>query len=295
MVLDALHVVVVRDLDLRPPVRDVVAPGRQGLQERRLLLGEHRFARALALLERARVQLAEQLHDGGVEVVEAEERAVAQHVAYAVRYLVDVRLDGSLPGRPADRVGDDGDVVVFGELAERAVDDDLVVGVLGDPDLEVVDGQKAGDAAEELEREHRLLHPVVDVHGRVGAHVGLLAVRQARHEQVGRDLLSGELVVDCHRLSRVVELAEVAGYVVLAPLYAGVRPVLGVELAVAAVQVGPLSARHRRGVVFLPQDRQRHRPVARHLGVDALEVDGGEGGVALAGVAAHEPPRLVVR
>lgn len=210
------------------------------------------------------------------KLLEGEEHLVAQHVADLVGDLADAAFHRGLAAGVARGVGDDGDVEVLGELSVGGVEHQLVGAVLGNARPEVVDSQQARHAAVRGEGVRPREAPGLQVHRRVGGHVDHLAVGQAGDEQPGRDDLAGELVGDLHALAGPVELADVAGHVLARDRDVVAVAPLGVLLAERRDAVGLLAPAVRGGPVLLPQQRERHGAVARHLAVDGLEVDGRE-------------------
>lgn len=274
-VVPMLELDVVVDVDLcLLPRRWLEAPWRKGGHCRLVDGLEHGAPAAIELAERVVVELFEELGDRPVEVLEREERDVAELGEDPALNEQDAVLDLRLVTRPSGPGGNNGDSVVLGELGEHGVDlgvdamrtRDRATQLIGDEDLR--------DAAEVLERANRRSDELVALLG--SSRLREREVARAEHGDVQLDLdhLAGLPIDDLRLRPRVIDEALLAGAMLLPHHCVDSLGELPVALAELAVLVGaslPLVVTGRVAVLG-PQQLERDALLAQ-LSVHPLEID----------------------
>ena len=200
---------VVVELDRRRfPLRHFEGCGGKGLQQGAFLALEDFPPAAFLLLELARVERLQPFPYGFVQFREREELLVAQRGRYPRGYLADVALDARLVLGVAHPCRDDGRPVVFRHLAVGPVQlrrVPVAAGVVYRRRA-VVGNEHRGHPAEVVVHVHVRPDPVPRLLVGERLHVGVLAVRQSRDEQVGVHGFTRVRVDDVRRVPGPVHL-----------------------------------------------------------------------------------------
>lgn len=252
------------------PFGVLVGPLRQGPEGGAVKVLEEASACAFELLEGLLVELGEFFGDGGIELVEAEEAAMAKRGHDpALRHLDGFFHLGLVPGVAAPG-GDDDRAVVSRHVAVGGIELGFVAASLRDGRLEIVGNGELGNPAEEGEGMPVRIDPIRQALACRGPAEGVVAGPQDGHEELGRAFLPRLRVDNRHRQARVVHQELLPGPVALAKADIQMaRPLMvqQTELAVlVALGIGRL--------VLQPQKPQGHA-LAAQLPVDLCHVGKG--------------------
>ena len=270
-------VVVTRQLDMVIDVDPGLLPFgvlvgrlRQGPEGGAVEVLKEASAAAFELLEGPLVERGELFGDGGIELVEAEEAAMAKRGHDPALHHLDGFFHlGLVPGVSGPG-GDDDRAVVPGHVAVGGVEVGLVAAGLRDGRFEIVGHGDLGHAAEEGEGVPVRLDPVRQALAHRGPAEGVVAGPQDGHEELGRALLPRLRVDDRHRQARVVHEELLPGPVALAKADIQMARPLMIQQAELAVLVALGMVR----LVLQPQKPQGHA-LAAQLPVDLLHVGKG--------------------
>ena len=268
--------VVEPDADVELPFGELVACGWQRLHRRTVDRLERAATAAVeALGERARVEPLEQLGDRGVELVEAEEGAVAQAREHPALGDLHTDLDFRLVARLSRARRDDRAAVVAAELRERRVDLRLVATRHCDGASKLVGHDHRADRAEVLERVDRRADEVAQLLGARRLRIRVIRGTQDRDVQLDLDQLARGRVDQMRLLAREVDERLFARAMDLSHRWL-VRPAIArVGVAELTVLIGAQRIATRAGGsrVLLPKQVHRHTD-ATHLAVDPRHVNG---------------------
>jgi hypothetical protein len=172
--------------------------------------------RAFELLEWPVVELLEQRRDRRVELAEREERAITKPREDPPLHDEHARFDLRLVARLAHASRQDRDVVVRGEVVVARVELRLVAMRTLHGAAQVVRDERAGHAADVLQRSHVRAQPVGKLLAERGFRVRVVRAAEHRDEDLRLALLAGVPIRDRHALPSVVDEELVAGLVHLA-------------------------------------------------------------------------------
>ena len=256
-VVVAQNLNVVVDVDRRlKEVGQFIPRGRQRLQCRLVQFQEQILPRVVQFLEGALVDLLQPHPHRLVQLVQREERVVAQWGQHFALDDLHAAFHLGAVARLARAPGDHSDAVVPGHVQIGRVRVRLVPARPRDPAFQVVGRKDLGRAAQAFKRAQVRVDPVGDLLGTCRLGVEVMARSQRRHKNLRVKRLAADWVVHRHGHAGVVDEQPLAGRIRLTQAHLDRLGPAPIVFAILAVPV-PL----RIGLaVFLPQQPQRHAP-----------------------------------
>ena len=267
-----LHLDVVVEGDgRRLPHGDFVGTRRQGEKEIPLFLQKDAQSAPGALLEGALVQFLKLLPNLPVEFPHREEGSIPQRRRDPGGDVADRSLDARLVlGMPYSGRNDRRSVVL-GHFVVRSVDDRRIPVRLLHAGLEIVRHHHAGNSAEVRKSVRVPANPALHAHVREGFHVGVLARRKHRDEEMHPSFFACDGVANLHPFPRPVHLHAFSRLPLDMHGRLGDCGVLAVDLAELCILIRNLAPFPTFPAVLVPQKRHRHSRL-RQFPVNGLAV-----------------------
>jgi hypothetical protein len=262
------------DVDLGVlPLGELVAARGQRAHRRPVDRFEGRATAALELLERAHVELLDELADRKVELAEVEEGPVAQRRNDPPLHDEHAALDFRFVLRLAGPRRDHRHAVVLRHLQVGGVDVRLVAIGPGDRAAKLVGHNDLGNAPEKLEGTHGRPDEIGELLRARRLGVRVVAGAEHRDEDLHLRHLARRPIDDAELLARVVDEELLAGAVHLSHRHGELLSPARVQVTEAAVLVRLERRRRRCAVAVLDPERLQRHPDARQLAVHPGEVD----------------------
>jgi len=251
------------------PLADHVGIGRQAAER----LALHRFEQGAAAAVAGRrhrliVERGQLLADGLVELGQREELPVPQRRQQPAAGLQHAAFHRGLVARLARPGRDHRRAIMLDQGGVAGVDHRVVIGGVGDPDLEVVRSNPGRHPAQEGEQPHMGRQPVVVALGPGRLGVDQPRARQAGDEELGLPRLT--LVHDRDGVAGIIDFERLAGPMDLPHRQAATGGFL--PLAEQSLELAELVAVRVGRLVLQPQQLARHVLVAPQLLIERRPV-----------------------